>query len=76
MRNALIAIAATIALAFCVAGPITALALTAISSIVLLIVLRVTERRLADTEALIPLEACEDAGDSTARFVPVREQAS
>ena len=77
MWSAIITSAATIAAVLYMQGPIVALALTAVSSIALLIVLRTTEHKAAPAKPQVrPLEVVDAKSDIDLLFPPLRQQAS
>ncbi len=79
MWSAILASAATIAAVLYIQGPIMALALTAVSSIALLIVVRASEHKSESTKPQAharPLEVVEGNSEVGLLFPPLRKQAS
>jgi hypothetical protein len=77
MWSAIIAGAATIAAVLYIQGPIVALALTAVSSLALLLVLRAMENKNpAPKPYPRPLEVIDGNNDIDLIFPPLKQQAS
>lgn len=77
MWSAIIASTATIATVLYMQGPIVALALTALSSVALLIVLRAGEgKNMREKLTPRPSEAVDSSGEGDLAFSPLRKEAS
>lgn len=77
MWTAIIAGAATIAAVLYIQGPIVALVLTAVSSLALLVVLRITENKKPAQKARPrPMAVIDGNNDADLLFPPLKQQAS
>ncbi len=77
MWSAIITSAATIGAVLYMQGPIVALALTAVSSIALLVVLRASEHKSEPSKQQPrPLELLDNTNEIDLLFPPLRQQAS